>query len=115
MLVFSDGTDWRLSAKVYRAAMSKALVQVVVGSSNLFEMIDSYVNSAPVDTQITWNEVVQFERSHSDILQWSVPVLISINPSIDIDTFLDALFLFAMVIESGSTDTTPLLKMQGML
>ena len=97
---------YRKSLVVYRASLMKALVRLPSPNNSFTSLLAyaQYVASQPVipiEQQIAWQDVIQFERLNPDVLTWS-PVIGLTTP-----THLDLLFEMAIAIEQQN-ETVPI-------
>lgn len=108
----------RQSMKPYKRAFYRALLMLPHGNSNLFEFVNTMMNSplVPVDISLSWTSVTQFERLHPDISLWATPFIEAAWPGKEIDqeALLDLFFRMAMAIESGDVEKTEKQKVKFM-
>jgi hypothetical protein len=105
---FDKLTSWRFTVKPFRAALKKAAAMVFVNDhqTTVLDIIETLAASSdtPLNVRIALNEVVQFERSHPDVMLWGSLLVELLGVGLPVDDFLDALFLAAEAVERGQND-----------
>lgn len=94
--------EWRAQAKVYTAAMHKALSRIEIAEDvSLLDAAETLVDAMPRDAQIAWRKVIMFERDHEDVHKWAPALVASLKPgATNVPEIIDAIFVFAMAIEA---------------
>lgn len=92
---------WRANARPYRAAMMKALGRIRVGPGTLLDVAQGLILSP--NAAIAFNDVIQFYRTHPDVLLWTAPLMGAIGAVVTPE-FLDHLFREALALETDGLD-----------